>query len=101
MKPMLGSDQRDLKHESIAIKSIHNSFMKDDNKSMYIACEDIEFKWNIHQVREFDKIWRKGIKAGTNAKDLIRYIANKFNRTPEEVAVLVIDRGMKGIIQEG
>ena len=90
--------KKDIKNESIAIKSIHNSIMKDDNKSLYIACEDIEFKWNIHQVREFDQLWRRGIKAGRASSELIKDLAKFFKRSTEEVAILVIDRGMKGRI---
>ncbi|MGM7719413.1 hypothetical protein [Metabacillus sp. Hm71] len=95
---MLSREQLDLRSEDCAIASIHRSFMKGNNRSLYVACEDIDFHWNIHQVRQFDKMWRKGIEYGTPSKDLIFYIANKFDRSPEEVAILVIDRGMKGII---
>lgn len=95
---MLSVAQKDLKAEDVAIASIHRSFMKDDNKSLYIACEDIEFKWNLHQVREFDKLWKRGVKNGVSPIRLIIELAEYFDRPQEEIAILAIDRGMKGRI---
>lgn len=93
---MLSQAQKDLKAEDIAIASLHRSFMKDDNKSFYIACEDIEFKWNLHQVREFDKLWKRGVNNGVSPIRLIIELAEHFNRPQEEIAILAIDRGLKG-----
>lgn len=59
--------------------------------NLYLACEDLNFSWDERNVLEFDRLWSEG-------KGLFE-IAEIFNRDPDEVAILVIDRARQGIIK--
>ncbi|MED4399815.1 hypothetical protein [Metabacillus fastidiosus] len=87
-----------LKSENIAISWLERSFMAGDTRSLYVAGEDINFQWSIHEVMEFDERWKKGIKRGKTSPQLIAELAEYFGRQPEDIVILVIDRGMKGKI---
>lgn len=56
-------------------------------RSLYIVGEDLNFFWDIHQVIEFDALWRAGWS--------IFYIADHFGRDPDEIVLLVMDRKRK------
>lgn len=60
-------------------------------RSIYTALEDLDFHWSVQEVEEFDEMWRMGIP--------IDWIAANFGRTEEEVAILVLDRRLKGYIE--
>lgn len=56
----------------------------------YIALEEMNFFWKESQVKEFDQLWREGWS--------IYYISDHFNRDPDEVLLLYLDRIKKGYI---
>lgn len=60
---------------------------------IYIACEDMDFTWRQEELRRFEKMWIQSMP--------IEEIATELNRDVDEVAVLVIDFGRQGKIQEG
>lgn len=58
---------------------------------MYIVLDDVNFDWNMKQVRSIEEMYRQGIS--------IQDMAKKIKRTKLEVALLVIDRAEKGYIK--
>jgi hypothetical protein len=95
---MLDAVQRDKQLEGQAIFRIENNYLRVKRLFTYIALEEIDFIWSLEDVHEFDEMWKHGIKQGKTAEELIPEIAEYFGRTHEEIAVLVMDRGMKGKI---
>jgi hypothetical protein len=95
---MLDAVQRDKQLEGQAIYRIENDYLRVKRLFTYIALEDIDFIWSLEDVHEFDEMWKHGIKKGKSSEELIKEIAEYFGRTHEEIAVLVMDRGMKGKI---
>ncbi|RKN86777.1 hypothetical protein [Paenibacillus ginsengarvi] len=57
---------------------------------IYIACEDMEFVWRQTEINVFKQLWADG----SNCLD----IAKKLDRDPDEVALLIMDLGRKGLI---
>jgi hypothetical protein len=83
--------QREKQIEQSAIYGIQKSYMKKQRNNIYIALEDADFEWSLKEVWEFERMWNEG-------KSLIE-IAEHFGRTHEEVAVLIMDRALKGKIK--
>ncbi|QNG60367.1 hypothetical protein H4O14_02235 [Bacillus sp. PAMC26568] len=98
-KLMLDSIQSETHKEVLAIRGIEKRLMKEDRLTTYIACEELNFTWSDEQVRNFDEHWKRGKACGLAPYKIILEIANEFNRNPEEVAILALDRGMKGGIK--
>lgn len=71
---------------------LENRFMKKKSINLYTALEDLDFHWDYEQVKEFKQMWNKGFS--------IMYIAEYFDRPQEEVAVLLLDRSLKGCIKQ-
>lgn len=57
----------------------------------YIALDDLDFGWNEDDVIAFDRMWTHGWDCGR--------IAQEMRRNPDEVAVLAMDRVIKGAIE--
>ncbi|MCM3619193.1 hypothetical protein M3936_16510 [Sutcliffiella horikoshii] len=64
----------------------------------YIAAEELNFLWNLAEVREFDQFWQYGIKHGRSPEQLIIEAAEYFDRDEDEIIILVICRKRKGKI---
>lgn len=77
--------------EQLAIRSIENYHMTERRQEVYIALEDLDFIWDIRQVLELDEMWRRGFS--------LQYMAEYFNRDPDEVAILLMDRLRRGRIR--
>ncbi|MEK5057685.1 hypothetical protein BK126_05300 [Paenibacillus sp. FSL H7-0326] len=60
--------------------------------SIYLACEEMDFTWSREEVKEVDQMWNEGID--------VRSIANKVQRDPDELLILIIDRAKKGFIKQ-
>ncbi|MFB6364503.1 hypothetical protein ACFCP7_10615 [Paenibacillus elgii] len=60
--------------------------------SVYIACNDLDFDWRESEVASFEQAWNDGLS--------IKEIAKAFNRDPDEVAILAMDRCRCGAISE-
>lgn len=88
---MLNSVQMEKQLENTAISGIERRYMKQERNYIYTALEELDFNWDIDEVFEFEGMWNEG-------KSLIE-IAEYFGRTHEEVAVLVMDRALKGKIK--
>ncbi|WLR44523.1 hypothetical protein LC087_19340 (plasmid) [Bacillus carboniphilus] len=58
----------------------------------------IDFHWDLKEVQEFDKLWQTGIEQKVSSQTLILQLAAHFDRSQEEVALLVMDRALKGRI---
>jgi hypothetical protein len=56
-------------------------------QNIYIACEDMNFTWDEVEVLEFEKLWNAGVG--------LFEIADKLQRDPDEVALLIIDRSQQ------
>jgi hypothetical protein len=84
--------QREKQIEESAIYGIHKRYLKKERNNTYIALEELDFTWSMEEVFEFEKMWNEG-------KSLME-IAEHFGRTHEEVAVLIMDRALKGKIKK-
>ncbi|MNX81011.1 hypothetical protein D3C86_1126860 [compost metagenome] len=60
-------------------------------KSIYIACEELDFTWGTEEAKTFDAMWEAGAS--------VREIAKALGRDVDEVAILTIDRSRKGKIK--
>ena len=80
-----------MESENKALAKINRYYLTENRKPLYIALEEMDFTWSTKDVKEFDKLWKKG-------KSLVE-LAKHFNRTTEEVAVLVMDRALKDKIK--
>ncbi|KAB2328954.1 helix-turn-helix domain-containing protein [Cytobacillus depressus] len=58
----------------------------------YIALEELNFFWDQNEISEFDKLWAEGAS--------LYELMERFNRNHAEVAVLIMDRSLKGKIKE-
>lgn len=72
-------------------EKIERKYMVKSSRILYTALEDLDFHWDIDQIEEFKKMWRKGYS--------IVDIAEYFDRPQEEVAVLLIDQSMKSFVK--
>jgi len=77
--------------ENISISKLEAAYMKNKAGQTYIACEYLDFQWTKEEVKEFGILWREG--------RTLYEIARFFKRTPEEVLILALDRGMSGYIE--
>ncbi|MFB9326975.1 helix-turn-helix domain containing protein [Paenibacillus aurantiacus] len=65
--------------------------MRKKRINTYIACEDLNHVWDESEVIAFDQMWCEGL--------CIYEIAEAFQRDPDEVAILAIDRACKRMIK--
>ncbi|MGF7046360.1 hypothetical protein J2T13_000836 [Paenibacillus sp. DS2015] len=67
------------------VSSAKLTLPSDKNRTnIYTACEDMDFHWSNNEVRSFEKMWLEGLG--------VKEIAEKLQRDPDEVLILVIDR---------
>lgn len=85
--------EADRRAEKRAETQIARNMMTDENKSIYIALEevDIDWFWDIEDVLELDRMY----KAGKSIQEMCEY----FGRSGEEVALLIMDRAMRNKIR--
>lgn len=84
--------QRLKNKEALAILGMERKYLKKrNNGAVYIALEEVDFTWIPKEVGQFDEMWAKG--------DSIFHIATVFKRKPLEVALLMMDRELKGKIK--
>lgn len=76
--------------ESRIIYLLEETHLKHEPGETYIAFDDldVEFRWTVAQVNEFDRLWEEGRALHT--------IAHHFNRTQLETGLLLADRAEKG-----
>jgi hypothetical protein len=73
-------------------KEIEKQHLTTKRNLIYIACEDLDFVWDEHDLIEFVNDWRNG-------KSIIE-ISDKFQREQDECAILILDLARKGLIQK-
>jgi hypothetical protein len=80
------------RNERNSKKYIEANYMKKKSQSIYMALEeeDLDFFWDEKEVLEFDRLWESRMN--------ILDIAAHFDRDPDEVMLLAIDRARKGFI---
>lgn len=69
----------------------HLSHMVHSRTSIYTALEDMDFHWDLKIVAEFERMWGEGMS--------VTEIAEVIGRDVNEVAVLALDRRIKGEIE--
>lgn len=89
---------RSLGAEAQAIRGLERRYMTESRKSIYIACENLNFVWDIQDVREFDLKWREMRKQGMTTLEITKELAEYFGRDQDEVAILAMDRARRGRI---
>lgn len=78
--------------ETKARQAIERKYLKRRNNSaIYIALEEVNMIWTPKEVGWFDDMWRSGSS--------LLFIAAKLKRKPLEVALLIMDRELKGKIK--
>lgn len=84
--------QRFKNKEALAILGLERKYLKKrNNGAIYIALEDADFTWIPKEVGQFDDMWAEGVSLFDMAK--------VFKRTPLEVALLMMDREVRGKIK--
>ncbi len=68
------------------VKSMESRYLKNKAGQTYIACEDLDFSWTKAEMAEFVLMWREGKR--------LDEMSRHFNRPPEELLILALDRGM-------
>lgn len=64
---------------------------KKGGRTLYIACEEMDFYWTVSELMHFRYMWNQG-KSITD-------IASYFNRDPDEVGILIIDQARQNLIK--
>lgn len=95
---MLDSIKLEHQIECTTIAGLERKFMKEERLTTYIACEELDFTWSEEQVMEFQKLWKQGRKKGKTSIEMIISLSEHFNLPQEEIAILLLDRGMKSKI---
>jgi len=87
-----------LASEAKAVAGIENRYMTTSRNGVYVACEELDFVWDIQDVREFDLKWREMRKQGMTTLEITKELAEYFGRDQDEVAILAMDRARRGRI---
>lgn len=58
----------------------------------YTSCMDMDFSWSRREVCETIRLWRLGVP--------YHHIAERINRDPDEVFILLIDLGRRKKIKK-
>lgn len=82
----------DLRHQLLVDRAIEKKYMTKKRSHTYICCEDLDFVWDEREVVQVEKMWASGLS--------LFDIARAFDRAPDEVALLIMDRARKGKIKQ-
>lgn len=77
--------------ENRIISKIESHYLKNKFRETYIALEELNFSWTKEELFDFECMWDEGAT--------LDELAEYFERTPEEILILALDRGMKGKIK--
>lgn len=77
--------------ESKSIASIESAYLTESRKSLHVALENLNFLWDEAIINQVKEMWRDGVS--------LEDIAEKVNRDPDEVAILLIDQRRKNKIK--
>jgi hypothetical protein len=80
------------KTEDYTINTLEKKYMTEKRQQIYIALEDVDFIWCPKEVKDVDAMWNMGLS--------IEVIADSFERSINDVFVLLWDRLEKGSIKE-
>lgn len=73
------------------VKNLESRYLKYNPRETYVACQDLDFLWTKSQLKEFESHWNEGRKLD----EMSRY----FQRSPEELLILALDRALIGRIK--
>lgn len=73
-------------------KAIEKEHLTTKRSLIYIACEDLDFVWDEHDLIEFINDWKSG-------KSIFQ-LADRFQREQDEIAILILDLARKGMIDK-
>jgi hypothetical protein len=73
-------------------KLLEKRYMTKERSLIYIACEELDFVWDEHDLIRFIAEWQNGTS--------IFELENIFKRSQNEIAILILDLGSKGAISE-
>lgn len=73
-------------------KKIESRYMTKKRRKIYTVLEELNFHWDYEEIKEFKEMWNKGVS--------IFKMIEHFGRTEEEIALLILDRGMKNEIKQ-
>lgn len=77
--------------EEKEIRKIERQHCKKKRLNTYIALENLNFNWDLKQVEMFQEMWKSGSS--------IIELAEFFERSQEEIGLLIIDRSLKDKIK--
>lgn len=80
-----------MKGENITTVRLEKKYMTEKRQKVYIACETLDFIWDEKDVKVIERMWSSGVS--------IYDISRSFNRDPDEVVILIIDRARRGSIK--
>jgi hypothetical protein len=55
-----------------------------DHDNTYLACEHLNFRWDLNEVQQAEHMWREGLS--------VEDMAVAFKRPAKEVFILLLDR---------
>lgn len=61
-------------------------------RAIYVVLEDLDFVWDEADIPKVEEMWREGLS--------VWEIAKVFDRDPDEVALLIMDRARQGTIRK-
>lgn len=85
-----------LAKEKWAASRIEGRYLQKARKSLYIACEELDYFWSVKEVLEFEMAFKYKKNEGKNQFEIINELAEYFGRDPDEVLILFVDRARKG-----
>lgn len=77
--------------ENKTIAMLDKAYLTKKRGSTYTACEEINFQWSISEVNEFIGLWNSGTS--------IVGLSQRFSRTQNDVAILILDLRLNGRIE--
>jgi hypothetical protein len=77
--------------EDEIIKNIEARYLTHSRRNIYTALEEADFIWDEREVLVFDELWKRGLS--------IEKLAAHFDRTTDDMMLLIMDRAQLGYIQ--
>lgn len=75
------------------VATVEKNYFTTSRSKIYIALEDLDFIWDERDVYKVEALWKDGTS--------IWAIAEKMNRDPDEIAVLIMDLARKEKVSKG
>ena len=72
-------------YENQVVGHIETKFLKNKNRPLYIALEEVNLLWSMKQVKEFDEMWNMGFSMEDHHDKNSYLIKTKRKVTPLDI----------------